>query len=80
MPLSFTIKILALKDDSVEWVPYMQTERIICSKFPLSEWHKIVADFNSDEEWSSFLNECKDYVQCYVLYRCKDNTPIAFSY
>ena len=80
MPLSFTIKILALKDDSVEWVPYMQTERIICNRFPLSEWHKIVADFNSDEEWHSFLAECKDYAQCYVLYRCRDNMPIAFSY
>ena len=80
MPLPTTIKSLVLWDNYIKWIPYMQAEYEICSKFTLGEWNKIVADFNTEKEWKCFLSDCENYVQCYMLYRCKDNTPIAFSY
>lgn len=66
-------------DNIVEWRPYIAGQEI-CNRFPIDEWHKMVADIDSDEDWEQFLSEYPQFVKCYVLYRINDNEPIAFAY
>ena len=80
MPLPFSINTsIRERDRCIRWDVYKK-DISICSKFVLAEWNKIVSDIYSDGEWNEFLSECEGYVQCYILYRCRDNKPIAFSF
>lgn len=66
-------------DDTIQWRPYCD-EDIICNRFSIGEWHKMVTDLHSDDEWRLFVSEYDDIVACYVLCRRTDNEPIAFLY
>ena len=68
-----------IADDFVRWEPYAK-EDILCKRFSPDEWHMIVADIQSDEEWADFLIENPDFVRCFVLKRCDDCHSIAFIY
>ena len=68
-----------IADDFVRWEPYAK-EDILCKRFSPDEWHMIVADIHSDEEWADFLIENPDFVRCFVLKRCDDCHSIAFIY
>lgn len=65
-------------DDVIEWKAYRAEK--ICTMFPFHEWHQIVADVDNDTDWENFLTEYDEFVKCFVLYRRKDNRPIAFAY
>ena len=78
MPLPLSINT-SIPDSYVKWDVYKK-DITIYSKFVLKEWNRIVSDIYSDDEWNNFLSECEGYVQCYILHRCKDNKPIAFSF
>lgn len=65
-------------DDVIEWKAYRAEK--ICTMFPFHEWHQIVADVDNDTDWENFLTEYDEFVKCFVLYRRKDNKPIAFAY
>lgn len=73
------LNIFELNSDNViEWKPYRA--ELLCSMFPLQEWQQIVSDINNDTDWAIFLTEYSEFVKCFVLYRRKDNKPIAFAY
>ena len=80
MPLPFRTKYFHLKDDMILWIHHTKIKCEICGNFAPNDWNKIVADFDSDKEWKSFLDECEDYAQCYILCKCNDGMPIGFSY
>lgn len=63
----------------LEWRPFCANESI-CSRFNISEWHKMVTDVDSDSEWSLLLSEYSHFIKCYVLYRIESDEPIAFVY
>lgn len=67
-----------LSDGTIKWVPYCRGE-IVCKRYSLDDWHKIVHDIDSDEEWADFLEE-SFFVKCYVLKHCSNNESIAFAY
>ena len=66
-------------DNVIAWQPISDKD-LICEKFSKEDWHKMVADINSDRDWQQFLSDYSHFVKCYMLYRCNDNTPIAFAY
>jgi hypothetical protein len=70
-------KIVVL-DDFVKWVPYDKGE-LLCGRYSLTDWHYVVHDIDSDEEWANFLSE-STIVRCYVLKLCSSNESIAFVY
>lgn len=72
-------KIPQLTDDIVKWEPCTEKD-VLCARFSLDEWHHIVTDIHSDEEWYEFLQENPNFVRCFVLKRCDNNHPIAFIY
>lgn len=78
MPLPIAIKNFSIDDKQIECSPYLLNKIPLCSKFSLDDWHKIIADFNTDSELREYLLEYVDYVQCYVFYRKRDHLPIAF--
>ena len=67
-----------ISDGIIKWVPYCRDEKI-CVRFPFDDWHKVVRDIDSDEEWADFLQKSL-FVKCYVLKRCSNNESIAFLY
>lgn len=78
MPLPKIIN-RSFRDTIIEWNVYKK-DKAICSRFALNEWNKIVSDIYSDDEWNSYLLKCEGYVQCYILCKCKENKPVAFSF
>ena len=80
MPLPFSMRNLTITDDFIEWKSFSESDLNVCNRFSLDTWHRIVEDFKSDEEWRTYLKEYADYAQCYILYKCSDEVPIAFSF
>ena len=70
---------ISIRDKFIKWESYAGNNKI-CERFPPKEWHKMVADIHSDRDWKQFLSDYSHFVKCYMLYRCNDNTPIAFAY
>jgi hypothetical protein len=68
-----------IADGIIKWEPCAEND-VICARFSFDEWHRIVADIHSDEEWFEFLKENPDFVRCFVLKRCDDCHSIAFIY
>ena len=68
-----------IKDEFIKWEPYTEVENL-CIRFSSDEWHKIVSDVHSDNEWCNFIKENADFIRCYILKCHKDNRPIAFVY
>lgn len=66
-------------DTFIRWEPYTAGD-IICSRFPIEQWHKIVGDIHSDKEWEDFILKYTNSVKCWVLKINKSNSPIAFVY
>ena len=80
MPLPSSVCNLSITDTFIEWKSFSESGLDVCKRFPLDTWHRIVEEFRTDDEWRTYLKEYADYVQCYILYRCNDNVPIAFSF
>lgn len=79
MALPAFLENLHINDDIIEWKRWTKGDKI-CEKFPLDEWHKIVFDKNSDDEWEQYLSDYSGYVCCFILYRLSVHEPIAFCY
>ena len=80
MPLPSSVCNLSITDDFIEWNSFSESGLDVCNRFPLDTWHRIVEEFRSDDEWKRYLKEYSNYIQCYILYRCNDKVPIAFSF
>lgn len=65
-------------DNIIRWDYYYK--ETICDKFSLEEWHKIVSDIDSEEDWQSFLSDYRDFVTCYILRQVGCKEPIGFVY
>jgi len=52
----------------------------VVSKFKSDDWHLIVKDIDTNEEWVQFLKEDPGFIQCYLLSTKEDNQPFAFFY
>ncbi len=65
-------------DGVVEWHKYTDGE-CLCKHFPLAEWHLIVSDVDTDEEWEDILRN-STYVNCYTLKMSKSQETIGFVY
>ena len=70
---------ISIRDKFIKWESYAGNNKI-CERFTPKEWQKIVSDIHSDRDWKQFLSDYSHFVKCYMLYRCNDNTPIAFAY
>ena len=71
--------IKTIYDDHIRWERYSK-EDIIRGKFQQEEWHQIVGDINSEEEWQNFVFKYSNYIKCWVLKNNRTNLPIAFVY
>lgn len=65
------------KDSRFIWKIYNGEDLLAPDAFSLENWHRIVPDIDSIEEWKLFLNEYSSYSTCYVMYRTQDVKPIA---
>lgn len=68
----------ACGDNIIKWDNYNQ--EITCNKFSFEEWHKIVTDIDTEEDWKSFLVNYSDLVECYILKDVDCNDTIGFVY
>lgn len=71
-------KVNPIDDQTIKWVAYTKDEKI-CGRYSLDEWHRVVHDVDSDEEWANFLSE-STVVMCYILKLCSNDKSIAFVY
>ena len=69
---------LEISDSIVRWESYTRSETI-CDRFSPDEWHCVVQDIDSDEEWAEFLSS-SSFVKCYILKLCSNDKSIAFVY
>lgn len=69
----------SISDGIIKWEPYAGGD-ILCKRFSFDDWHKMVSDIHSDQEWEIFICEHNSFIHCFVLKRCIDNSPIAFVY
>ena len=70
---------MIITDNVIKWEPYNRKEPL-CIRFPFHEWHKIVSDIHSDNEWADFIEEYCTIVKCYILRKCNDDEAIGFIY
>lgn len=68
------------RDGRFIWRLYSGEDLLAPGRFSLENWHKIVSDIDTMDEWRDFLDEYSSYSTCYVLYRTGDMTPIAMSW
>lgn len=66
------------KDDVIRWDHYNQ--EVICNRFSIEEWHKMVGDIDTETEWQHFVSEYSDFVKCYILRKIGCNEAVAFVY
>lgn len=64
-------------DELLEWRKYNQSDNIF-NNFSISEWHKIISDISSVQEWNEFLIEFKPIIKCYSLYERNNWAIIGF--
>lgn len=76
MPRLLSVAIAS--DGIVEWHKYTGGEHL-CKCFSLDEWHRIVSDVDTDEEWDDILRN-STYVNCYTLKISKSHETIGFVY
>ena len=68
----------SISDSIIKWEVFSNEK--LCEHFPLEEWKLMVSDIESDKEWSTFLNDYRDFIKCYVLYIRKTEQKIGFVY
>ncbi len=52
----------------------------VVSKFKYGDWHLIVGDIDTNEEWVQFLKDNPHFIESYLLITKEDNQPFAFFY
>lgn len=78
MILSDILCSLELVDDRVEWKPCAANFGLV-HRFPLFEWHQIMADIDNEEQWKELLKLCSQVLKCFVVYRRNDGEPFGFA-
>lgn len=74
---AYTLPYPAVSDGVVELRAYSGQLDIV-SQFTPYDWHQMAADIDTPQQWESFLENYKQYVHCYVLYRVSDHRPMGF--
>lgn len=65
-------------DDVIRWDSY--NNEFVCNRFSIDEWHKMVCDIDTEDEWQSFLSDFSEFVKCYILKKNDTNEAIGFVY
>ena len=65
-------------DDVIRWDSY--NNEFVCNRFSIDEWHKMVCDIDTEDEWQSFLSDFSELVKCYILKKNDTNEAIGFVY
>ena len=73
----YTLPYPAVSDGVVELRAYSGQLDIV-SQFTPYDWHQMAADIDTPQQWESLLENYKQYVHCYVLYRVSDHRPMGF--
>lgn len=73
----YTLPYPAVSDGVVELRAYSGQLDIV-SQFTPYDWHQMAADIDTPQQWESLLENYKQYVHCYVLYRVSDQRPMGF--
>ena len=74
---AYTLPYPAVSDGVVELRAYCGQLDIV-SQFTPYDWHQMAADIDTPQQWESLLENYKQYVHCYVLYRVSDHRPMGF--
>ncbi|MGM9872841.1 MAG: hypothetical protein ACI30X_05230 [Muribaculaceae bacterium] len=75
----FTLPYPCVGDSVVELKAY-SGEVDIVSRFSPDNWHHIVTDVDTPQQWEALLENYKQFIHCYLLYRLSDHKPIGFVY
>lgn len=82
IPLDTLSQRLALAEvtgDGFVWRMYRPNEAIV-SRFTTAEWRLINSSFDTDRDWSDYVQECSGVIVCYVLERSIDKASVGFCY